>query len=119
MSVNYEMTFTVPAKKVGAALEVMGKFGQLKTMKATEETAIATKTIHYVGGKKNKGIRSDALALELLGNFGGVMSYEGVKSRFEERGFAASSVSPTMSRLIHEGKVVRDGKYFRLVTKGA
>jgi hypothetical protein len=59
----------------------------------------------FAGGKKNKGVSGENLVIETLRS--GSSDLSELKRVFTHRGFAPTSASPTLSRMIRDGDVER------------
>lgn len=71
------------------------------------------KRMHYVGGKRNKGITGRNLALQLLRSENRMFYANELVEAFANKGFAGNSLWAVLSVLVKEGLVrkVGDGRY--------
>jgi hypothetical protein len=76
------------------------------------------KPTRFVNGKKNKGVSGENLVIETLRS--GSADLSELKRVFTHRGFAPTSASPTLSRMMRDGEVERGphGR-FKLTSNGA
>jgi hypothetical protein len=107
---KFEMRLIVPTKLVGPIVELVEEGeGIIVTMTPHSETS-GKKTPRYVDGKRNKGISANELVLQTLVT--GPTTYEQLAQRFVDKGFAKTSLSPTLSRLIKDKQVIESSKGF-------
>ena len=106
---KYEIHVLVPPELVGTIVELLkdDRITVTRMRPLAEEKPRSTRH-PYVGGKRDKGIKSTDLMHELLRH--GPQSIEIIERAFVKRGFAVGTVSPTISRMKAEGLVSLDGK---------
>lgn len=118
---SYTVALTVDPKALPILLGVIEGYKGivLVGMTLNGEAKAAAESVNrkgYVGGKRDKGIRGDDLLVELLSN--GKMKLSVIQRQFASRGFALTSASPILSKLIAAKKVMRVGSSeYRLADK--
>jgi hypothetical protein len=70
-----------------------------------EAPALPKTPTRFVGGKKNKGISGESLVTETLRS--GSADLSELKRVFAHRGFAPTSASPTVSKMLRDGDIER------------
>lgn len=114
---KFEMHLIVPIKLVGPIVELMAGEGVVVTMSQhVEKVHSRKKTRHsYANGMKDKGMLGNDAVLEIMTNEARPLAtLEVGKLMATKHGFAESSASSYLSKLLREGKVTRDpsnGKY--------
>jgi hypothetical protein len=98
------MHLIVPAALVGTIIELVSGEGIVVKV----ETHTDEKKVRFANGKRNKGIKGDDLLLSLLKAC--AMTSEAIEKAFIAKGFARSSVSPTVSKLRNNKKIARNDK---------
>ena len=73
-----------------------------------------TKKHFYTHGKRNKGVSGIDLLMGLLKDHKGGVVFEQLKKAFVEKGFSETSVSPILSKLSADGKIVKVGNLWKL-----
>ena len=109
---KFKMHLIVPIKMVGTIIELIADEGILVSVEPVVEKG---KTFRYVGGKRNKGISGSELVLTSLRDHGGLMKVKELEAVFVGKGFSTNSVGPSVSKLVIEKKIKRDGNTYRLV----
>ena len=106
----YAVLFHVEEKKLATVLGALQGSAQLVSVTPTEvETPKATKEQYYTGGKRLKGISGEELVLKTLGSEKRPFHRSEIEKVFVANGFAAQSYSPTLSKLMSDGKIVSAG----------
>jgi hypothetical protein len=76
------------------------------------------KSPRFIGGRKNKGVSGENLVIETLRS--GSADLSELRRVFTHRGFAPTSASPTVSKMLRDGDIERGAHgRFRLATNGA
>lgn len=106
----YAVLLHVSEKDLGTVLSALGGSSTLISVTATQESAAhpnksPTKNFHFHGGKRNKGISGEDLALQVLGSSDRIFNMSEINHAFVQHGFAGNSASPVLSRLASVGKV--------------
>jgi hypothetical protein len=110
---EYDLTIRVhDEEKLAIIISALKGAGTLLTVAPVSEKATRT------GAKRrNGGAQTTDVAMHMLRN-APIVEYEDMERAFEEAGFRASSVSPTMSTLVKAGKAQRmNSGQFALVKK--
>lgn len=105
MKKMFEVRIRTDAQLLPAFIELIR--GEATLVSVTEVPSEKQKRHNhqYVNAKRDKGITSNKLALELLAN--DPMPFEKITEAFIKRGFASSTTQPTLSTLRRDGKVKR------------
>lgn len=104
----FRITCNVLSANLATVIGALEDAAQIVEVRALEEPAPAKPPkFRYVNGKKNKGISGRDLLLEILSKYKRPVSRDALSREFVSRGFAANSLSPTISALVHEGEVDR------------
>jgi hypothetical protein len=106
-TVTYDVKLRVTLAMLPTLLQVIEKTKGVELVTVSTSAAPIVETRGYANGIKNKGITGVDLLLEILTASGGRCVKSHVEKKFMERGFSAQSVSPTVSRLIREQKIIR------------
>lgn|SRR5678815_5779293 len=102
---TYDVHLRVDTARLATLIEVAQPSAQILSVKPTEETEPHEKKHHYVNGKRNKGISARNLALQTISDqFHCTLGQ--IKTAFKLKGFATSSVSPTLSTLVRENLII-------------
>src|SRR5678815_1698434 len=103
---TYDVHLRVDTARLATLIEVAQPSAQILSVKPTEETEPReVKKHHYVNGKRNKGISARNLALQTISErFHCTLAQ--IKTAFKLKGFATSSVSPTLSTLVRENLII-------------
>ena len=114
---RFSVTFHVDENKLPLILEVVAKSATLvgvSVVKEVEPKPPGKKSFHYANGLRNKGISGENLILELIKS--GPVSFELIKDKFFEKGFASNSASAALSALRSKKIADRkaDGSIFKL-----
>jgi hypothetical protein len=115
---KFAMRIEVPAKLVGTIIELLDGEGTIVSVEQMREKAPSSgrgSGHHYAGGKKNKGISGEVLAIEILATAGrSGVAYKKAEAMFADRGFAKTSASPNLSKAVKAGRarVVDNVFYF-------
>jgi hypothetical protein len=81
-----------------------------------EAPALPKTPTRFVGGKKNKGISGESLVTETLRS--GSADLPELRRVFTHRGFAPTSASPTVSKMLRDGDIERGAHgRFRLTSR--
>lgn len=106
----YAVLFHVDDKKLATVLGALQGSAQLVSVTPTEvEAPKATKEQYYTGGKRLKGISGEDLVLKVLGSEKRPFHRSELEKAFVTNGFAAKSYSPSLSKLMVDGKIVSAG----------
>jgi hypothetical protein len=105
----FSVKFRVSASALTTLLQTTEKANgiELESITPISDAAPTKKSFHYANGKRNKGISSEALLLELTKG-GRPVSIEAAVSAFAEKEFARNSVYSAISKAIREGKLAKD-----------
>jgi hypothetical protein len=87
--------------------------GTAEIVEIKEAIVKPVKSHAYVGGKRDKGIRSDDLIKEIFTNAKRPVSHDEISKEFVRRGFAGNSCSPSLSVAVRNKKIHKlpDGRY--------
>lgn len=100
----YSVLLHVSDKDLSTVLAVIKEAGTLVSVTATTKEE---KQSRYVNGTRNKGISGEKLLLKILSDAKRDMNIKEIQKAFEADGFSGNSVSPTATRLIRGGKILR------------
>jgi hypothetical protein len=100
--VLFDMHLRVPHDRIATIIDALS--GACEIIKIEQFTdAEAEVKYHYANGIRNKGVKGDDLLLELLKE--GPRTKSQLAIGFAQRGFAKTSVSPVVSKLMQADKV--------------
>ena len=109
---RFRMHLEVPTNLVGPIIELVDNEGILVSVEPLKEKN--TKKHFYTNGKRNKGVSGIDLLMGLLKDHKGGVVFEQLKKAFVEKGFSETSVSPILSKLSADGKIVKVGNLWKL-----
>lgn len=104
----YEIRLRTPQSKLTTIIEALSGAAEITLIAPTNDEAEeprAKKNMAYVQGKRDKGIRGDELALQILRESGRAMRSSEMGPLFAARGFAPTTASAALSLLHKEGRV--------------
>lgn len=106
---TYNVHLTVAANLLPTLLSTIERTRGiiLASITVAEGEEPKTRTPRYHGGKRDKGISAQDLMLEALAS--GSHKYSDLEKIAKARGFAPSSVSAVLSKMVTAGTVVRSG----------
>jgi len=118
MTKRHDVTFSVAENKLGQTIEMMLATGAtLVGVRPSQGIEPPSKTVRYVGGKRNKGISAMQLLLSTINQIGLTRRSE-VDQAFVHNGFAQSSVSPTISKALQDQFIKMEGSGYSLTELG-
>jgi hypothetical protein len=104
------MHLIVPAKLVGTIVELMDGEGILVSMNPFKGDTTKSKSYHYLGGKRLKGISGRDAVLEAVKQ--GHKTTERIARYLNTNyNFALKSTSPCLTHLERDGKLKRDANH--------
>lgn len=110
----YRITCDVPTSGLTTVMQVLEGAGTIVEVRqapaATSEPGKPPRQMKYAGGKKNKGISSQDLVVELCSQKKRAVTREELTATFVARGFSANSVSPAVSQLTAAKRIAVDDR---------
>lgn len=102
---TFNVLLQVPQSELATVLQALD--GTVMLVKIEEAEKLKIREQRYANGKKNKGIKGERLVLDLVTKSKVPVKLADIGEAMRKRGFADSSLSPIVSRLVAKGEIKR------------